>query len=268
MTTPLVLTETAGHVATITMNRPGKLNALSYELHDQLDAALVAADRDPEVRCVVLTGAGKNFCVGDDVQSAWSGDRFDDLMAELGSVHPRPERNVSRAGVEMRTPIVAAVDGYCWGMGFEVALWADIIIATDRASFNAMEIKYAVVAGGHTFHALPKLVGKQQAALLLLTGDTITADRAASLGLVAEVVAPDDLLERACTIAAAISAHAPQAIEHTKEALKLATDTTVAGLDRLFVFTSNAHARLFASEDHKEAAAAYVEKRDPLYTGR
>lgn len=264
----LVRYDVDGHVATITLNRPEKLNAMNYALHDELDEALTLADRDPAVRCIVLTGEGGNFCVGDDIHEAWSGERYDELMAELGSVRPRAEMNVSRPAVEMRTPIVAAVDGYCYGMGLEAALWADVIVATDRARFNAMFIKYGVVAGTHAFHALPKLVGPQRAALLLLTGDTIDAAEAERIGLVAEVVTPEALATRANEIARSIARHAPLAIEHTKEGLRRATGTTAGDVEDLFVFVSNAHARLFSSQDHKEAAMATFEKREPTFVGR
>ena len=244
------------HVATVTLNRPHKFNAFNRESYAATTATLTACDADPAVRCIVLTGAGRGFCSGDDVEELMGGDG----LAGIDTPIEIPGPALRRAS----TPVIAAVNGASIGYGFEIALLADIRIASEKAKFSQMFIRRGLVAGADSFRLLTQLCGPAHAAEILLTGDMLDAERALALGVVSRVVPHDSLLDEAQRLAAAIAANPPLAVQRTRTALHLARAGRHQELD---AHARDALAELIRTSDHRESVAAYLEKREPRYNG-
>jgi enoyl-CoA hydratase/carnithine racemase len=259
--------EVADHVATITLNRPDKLNAATFDMGEQMKAAFAEVERDDDVRVVVLTGAGRAFCAGDDVDKAWGDERMEDTMRWLGGVRPgmTPE---SLTMLECSKPTIAAVNGAAVGIGMDFALLCDIRIASQHAKFSQMFVKLGLMADITGYWRLPQLVGYAKAAELLFTGDLVDAAEALRIGIVSQVVPADDLLPTATALAGRIAANPPRAVRFIKEGLRRATGRAYTELPEVSSFVANGLATLFATADHKEAAAAFMEKRPPVFTGR
>ena len=255
-----VLYDVDAQVATITLNRPDRLNAATFELGEQLQAAFREADGSKDVRAVILTGAGRGFCSGDDVEAAWGDPRMEATIAELSSARPpmTPEVEVILA---CRKPTIAAVNGVALGIGMDLALLCDMRVASEHAKFGQLFVKMGLMADVTGYWVLPRLVGQEMATRLLLTGDIINAQEALRIGLVSEVVPADDLMPQARALADRIAANPPEAVEHIKEGLRRAAGMDRTGLPDLAAFVGNGLARLFASEGHKEAVAAFMSKR-------
>jgi enoyl-CoA hydratase/carnithine racemase len=264
----VVLYEVDEHVATITLNRPDRLNAVTFESGEQLQAAFAAAEADSDVRVILLTGSGRAFCSGDDVEDAWGNqERMADILRQLADVRPglTPEANMM---FNCSKPIVAAVNGPAIGIGMDFAINCDIVLASETASFSQRFVKLGLMCDVTGLWRLPQLVGIAKAAELLLTGDKVDAREAERIGLVSRVLPADELLPEARALAERIAANAPLAVRHLKEGLRRATGRSHGDLDDLGSFVSNGLARLFATEDHKEAALAFMEKRPAVFTGR
>lgn len=256
MTDDLLFT-VADHVATITLNRPAKLNALTPEMAAALIAAVSACNTSDAVRCVVITGAGeKAFSAGSDITTLdgyatpWDFRNRDDYCDALRAC---------------RKPVVAAVNGYALGGGLETAMAADIRIASTNARFAAPEIKLGWIGGGGMAAGLTYSMGASNAALMLLTGDMIDADKALAWGLVSEVVAPDALFARAQEIAATIASRAPIAAETAKLNLRAAHTMP---WEKAIEYERDLQAICFATDDAKEGRAAFTEKRAPVFRRR
>lgn len=257
---PLCLYEVSDHVATITLNRPHRLNAFNAKSYQETTEALHRAEADPDVRCAILTGAGRGFCSGDDVEELMGGDGLEGgLSASDGRRLEIPGTVMARTDL----PIIAAVNGAAVGYGFEIALLADVRIASENARFSQMFVKRGLIAGAGSFMALSQLCGPAGAAELFLTGDLIDAERALELGVVSRVVPQDLLLAEARALAARITANPPLAVRRAKRALQLAR-TASEGLD---AHAREALAELVRTRDHKESVAAFLEKREPHYQG-
>lgn len=264
----VVLYEVDEHVATITLNRPDRLNAMTFESAEQLTAAFAAAEADPEVRTIVLTGNGRAFCSGDDVEDAWGNeDRMVDILRQLGDVRPglTPEASMM---FNFSKPMVAAVNGPAIGIGMDFAINCDIVLAAEDASFSQRFVKLGLMCDVTGLWRLPQLVGPAKAAELLLTGDKIDAREAERIGLVSRVLPADELVPAARALATRIAANAPLAVRHIKEGLRRAAGRSHGELDDVGTFVGNGLARLFSTEDHKEAAMAFMEKRPAVFTGR
>lgn len=261
-----VLYERSDHVATITLNRPERLNATTFEMAEELTAALAEVERDPEVRVAVLTGSGRAFCAGDDVEKAWGDDRMADTLAELSDVRPgmTPEAQMF---LECRKPTIAAVNGAAVGVGMDFALLCDLRLASEHARFSQMFVKLGLMADITGYWRLPQLVGQAKAAELLFTGDMIDAAEALRIGLVGSVHPADELLPAALDLAGRIAANPPQAVRYIKEGLRRAAGRAYTELPEVSSFVANGLAHLFTTEDHREAAAAFMEKRPPVFTG-
>ena len=261
-----VLYDLSDHVATITFNRPERMNAATFDMADQLQEALREVDRDPAVRAVVVTGAGRAFCAGDDVEKAWGDDRMAETMRWLGDVRPgmTPEAQMF---LECRKPTIAAVNGAAIGIGMDFALLCDLRLASEHAKFSQMFVQLGLMADVTGYWRLPQLVGYAKAAELLFTGDMIDAAEAERIGLVSRVLPADDLLPSALELAGRIAANPPQAVRYIKEGLRRGVGRAYTELPEVSSFVANGLAHLFTTKDHQEAAAAFVEKRRPTFTG-
>ncbi|MDH3679095.1 MAG: enoyl-CoA hydratase-related protein [Acidimicrobiia bacterium] len=255
-----ILYEVSDRIATITTNRPERYNSLNYEAYRLLTHYFIEADRDPDVGAIIWTGNGRGFCTGDDVK-----ELLGEGAAELSRRIASGELEVPSAPMlRSTTPIIAAVNGAAVGYGMELALLADVRIASTEARFSEMFVKRAIVAGHDSFELLPRIVGPAAAAEILLTGDMIDADLALELGLVSQVVTNEDLIPAARALAQRITVNAPLAVAAAKNALRLAR----AGRgDELRSYLATTLGELLASDDHQESVAAFLEKREPNYTG-
>lgn len=254
----LVLQARRGPVTVLTMNRPDKHNALNGAMRCAFLGALDAAGRDSDVRVIVLTGAGeKSFVSGADIAEMASR-----TVVEQRRVMAGP--SIYEALWRLPKPVVAAINGYCFGGGLELALTCDIRIASTAARFGQPEIALGLIPGGGATQRLPRVVGQGAAARLILTGDPIDAAEAHRIGLVDEVVAPDELMPRAMAIADRIAGRSPVALAAAKDALRAALSTPMeAGLR-----TEAALFQLcFASADGAEGVRAFMEKREASFTG-
>ncbi len=248
--------EVDGHVGVITLDRPDVHNALRHRTYAELEDAV----RRAEVRCLVVTGADPSFCSGDDVREIMAGD---DGPPDVG----REPRLTPAADALLHTdvPVVAAVNGAAVGWGMELALMADLRVASDRARFGELFVKRGLCTDVAGIGRLAGAVGRERAAELLLTGDVIDAERAVAMGLVSRVVPHDELLPTATELAGRIAANPPLAVARIKEGLRTALDPDWESLGR---WVGRTLGELFATEDHREGVASFLEKRPPTYVGR
>lgn len=253
----LVLTEVSGHVATLTLNRPKALNALSPELIDELIAAIEQFDDDPEVRVLIITGGPKVFAAGADIKA----------MVESSPMKMAAGRAIAKwARIrECRKPIIAAVSGYALGGGCELAMMCDIILASETAQFGQPEINIGVIPGAGGTQRLTRALGPYRAMELILTGDMLSAQEALQHGLVNKICPPEALLGEAQRLAAKIAAKPPLAAQLAKEAVRYAAETTLR--EGLQIELRNFY-MLFDTEDQKEGMRAFVEKRKAEFKGK
>jgi enoyl-CoA hydratase len=254
---PLVLVERDGPVATVLLNRPSRLNALSDDLMEQLVAALAELDDDADVRCIVLGGSERAFAAGADIGE----------LAQASAIDLYYARRVERwdAIRNLWTPLVAAVSGYCLGGGCELALSCDLIVASETARFGQPETGLGIIPGAGGTQRWARAVGKSLAMDVVLSGRLLTADEALGAGLVARVVAREAWLEEAQRVARDVAARAPVATRLAKEAVDRAFEGSLSlGLEyeRRLLYLA------FASEDAREGLKAFVEKRTPEFRGR
>ncbi len=257
-----VTLEVAAHVATITLDRPHRRNALNYRAYDQLEAAFRAASADAQVRCVVVTGADPAFCSGDDVGEIMAGPKAASQAPRAREPRPTP---AAMAALECTKPVIAAVNGAAVGWGMELALFADIRIASESAKFAELFVKRGLPCDVGGFYRLPAIVGPAKAAELLFTGEVIDAAEALRIGLVSEVVAHADLLPCAHALAARITANPPLAVQSLKAGLQLSAhgDPQEIGTRAIAEIY-----RLMQTHDHREGVASFLEKRPPVFEGR
>jgi enoyl-CoA hydratase/carnithine racemase len=243
------------------------MNAATFEMDDQMQDAVRIADADPDIGCIVLTGAGKGFCAGDDISKAWGDPRIEQTLAELAGPNP-PMTPFVELALGIDTPLLAAVNGVAVGSGMDIALACDIVIASERARFGQLYVRVGLMPDVLGLWLLPQLVGRSRASEMLMTGEIIDAAEAGRIGLVSRVVPADELLSTAQEIAARIASNPPQSIRHVKQGMRLAAGRRQADLADVATFVGHGLAHLFTTEDHKEAATAFAEKREPHFKGR
>jgi len=252
-----ILTSTQGNVGLIQLNRPQALNALSGQLQREGAAALHEFEQDPEIRCIVITGSDMAFSAGADIKEMGARSAGEMLDRFGDSILTRLRR--------ARKPIIAAVSGYCFGGGCELALGCDMIVASETAQFGQPEIKIGVIPGAGGTQRWTRIVGKSRAMEIMLTGDPITAQKALEWGLVNRVVPVESYMAEAKKLAANIAGRAPLAARFAKEAVLKAQDVALEhGLD----YESRLFTMLFSTEDQKEGMRAFVEKRAPVWKGK
>jgi enoyl-CoA hydratase/carnithine racemase len=260
----LVTYAVENHVATITLNRPERRNALNFPAYAELETALRAAVADPDARCVVVTGADPAFCSGDDVLEIMAAPRPVETKPNAPVVRHQPTP-AAMAALECDKPLIAAVNGAAVGWGMELALYADIRICSEKAKFAELFIKRGLVCDVGGFYRLPSIVGPAKAAELLFTGDVISAEEALRIGLVSEVAPHAELMTRAYGLAGRIAVNPPLALRYMKEGLRKATYGDPREIGGWAIETIRA---LMKTEDHKEGVASFLEKRAPVFSGR
>ena len=253
-----ILVERRGAVGIVTLNRPQALNALNAQLARELGQALHAADDDPAIGCIVITGGEKAFAAGADIKE----------MADKTYMQAYAEDFITKGWervAQCRKPVVAAVAGFALGGGCEVAMMCDIVIAADNARFGQPEINLGTMPGAGGTQRLPRFIGKAKAMDLCLTGRMMDAAEAERLGLVSRIVPPDKLMDEALAVADKVASMSRPIAMMVKEAVNRAFETTLAEGVR---FERRLFHSTFATEDQKDGMAAFIAKRKPGFKNR
>lgn len=255
-------------IALVRLNRPHRLNACTLKTYAELRTAVQDAEADDTVRALVITGEGRGFCAGDDVQEIFlatppegRGPRIRERLEELRG---RGQRGVDNL-LFFDKPAVAAVNGPAVGYGFDLALMCDVRIAAESARFGSIFVRRGLMADAASLLLLPRVVGWSKAAELTMTGDIINAQEALRIGLVSKVVPQERLMDEALALARRMADNAPLAVRMTKHGLRRSL-----GLDLqpFLEWQSVCQDLLLRSEDHREGALAFAEKREPRFQGR
>jgi enoyl-CoA hydratase/carnithine racemase len=244
-----ILMEKKDRVATVTFNRPDKMNSITPQMQKELIQALDELEADNDITVVILTGAGRAFSAGFDLSVMTSSPHlisFDDI--------PRL--------VAFNKPIIAAVNGYALAQGFQISVACDFIVASEKAVFGGIGARINELCSYCVF-ALPRVVGRSKAAELLFTAEHISGEEAYKIGLATKVVPAEQLMEAALELAGRMKDNAPLSLKYTKQALRKGEYT---GEDLEWV--KEIVLKLMDTEDHKEAFAAIMEKRKPVFKGR
>ncbi|WP_059020789.1 enoyl-CoA hydratase-related protein [Mycobacterium sp. M26] len=261
---PAVLREVAPDgVASIRLNRPETSNGLNVETLKALHDAVLTCHADPEVKVVVLSGAGRNFCAGGDVKTFESkGDKLPDYLREATAWL----QLATSALIQLRVPVVTAVQGFAaGGGGLGLVCASDIVVAAQSAKFFSGAVRVGMAPDGGSSVTLAQLVGLRQALRILLTNPTLTANEAAEIGLITEVVADEDLPTRVQAIAAELSAMPTRALSATK---RLVWSGVGASIEERLPEESRTVSELSGTEDALEGLRAVIERRPAKFTGR
>jgi 2-(1,2-epoxy-1,2-dihydrophenyl)acetyl-CoA isomerase len=253
-----------GPVTRITLNRPDKLNALTHRMSDELGRAFAQAGDDPDVRAIVLTGAGRGFCAGQDLsefESAYRAGERPDIRRHLEASYHRLIPQI----VGMPKPVVAAVNGVAAGAGVSLAVACDVRLASEEARFLQAFVKIGLIPDSGGTWLLPRVIGYARALELSISGDPIDARRALEIGLVNSVIPPERFEAEVEGYAARLAALPTAAIAATKELLGSALRLE---LDEALGREAEAQGRMGQTEDHLEGVMAFAEKREPRFLGQ
>ena len=254
---PLVVAEVADGVGIARLNRPEARNALSPELMGELAELLEAWDADPAIGCIVIAGSDEWFAAGADIKAMRDRSFQEALVTPTAAFWPRL--------AALRTPMIAAVSGYALGGGCELALLCDMIVASETAEFGQPEIMLGIIPGGGGTQRLARVIGKQRAMELVLTGRRVDAEEAARLGFVNTVAKKKEWLKEAIELAQVVARRPPIAVRLGKQAVLAAEEMPLAGaLDQ----ERRLYELAMATEDRIEGMSAFLEKRKPTFRGR
>jgi 2-(1,2-epoxy-1,2-dihydrophenyl)acetyl-CoA isomerase len=263
---PLVLARSANGVGRLTFNRPDQRNAMSLQMLEVFHEKLQELDAQPDVRCIVIDGAGGNFAAGGDIK-AWGRlqgmspiERSEDFTARLNTAAP-----TARLFDSIEKPLIAAVRGYCVGAGVSFVLGADFVIADQTATLVFGHIRMGLIPDMALTYYLPRVVGERRALQLTLLGGQLDAVQAKELGLVDDVVAPDALEDTVAALTAKIIAAPAKAVVETKRLMRLSRHNT---FDSQFNAETEGAANCVSEEDFMEAVTAFSERRQPKFGRR
>ena len=255
-----LLIENDNGVVTLTVNRPQAMNSLNSETLGELSCALYQLEYDPTARVIIITGAGeKAFVAGADIKE------MSEMNAYEGHQFGRKGQHVMLAMEKMKTPVIAAVNGFALGGGLELALGCDFIYASAKAKLGFPEVTLGIMPGFGGTQNLARLIGPNKANELIFTGKMITADKALAWGIVNEVFAPEELLVKAKETAAAIAGVGPLGVSYAKDAIANGLNMTK---EDGFRYEASLFGVLFATADQKEGMGAFVDKRKAVFTGK
>ena len=259
------------NIAVITLNRPEAMNALTHKTHTELGEAIDEANQDDKIRVIVITGAGRGFCAGDDVKTIFLGTGGspeerqrvyrEEQLRYLQGIHMP---GGSEALLTINKPSIAAVNGAAVGYGCDTALMCDMRVASERARFGEIFLRVGLIPDESQL-ILPRLVGLAKAYELLLTTDIIDAEEALRIGLVNKVVPHEELMPATLELAAKIAGKPPLAVRLTKEGIRRSMNIPVEQWKEWYSF---AQRYCFGTEDHQEGTRAFIEKREPDFQGR
>lgn len=252
--------ETRGVSAIIRLNRPEVRNAINDQMRQELVAAFEWADRTPEVRAVILTGAGKGFCSGGDI--AGMRERLNAPQGDVAFNGWKRQKQTHRGIAVIHgctKPVIAAVNGAAFGLGLDMAMACDFIVAADGAKMSMSFLKRGLVSDGGGMYFLPRRVGLARAKELILSGRVVLADEALSIGLVDRVTSPGDLIDTSCAWAEELTQGAPAAVALTKAILD---KTFESSDDEVFALGRQAQAICYTTKEHRASVEAFLDKAD------
>lgn len=260
---PTLLSETNDHVRILTLNRPEVMNAFDDAMRRSLVEGLESAAEDPEVPCVLITGAGRAFCAGGDIASMAALQEKNDTRV-LNERVVLAARGV-RALRSMKKPAIAAVHGPAAGAGINLALACDLRLGTEKALFSESFVRIGLVPDWAGFYFLPRVVGASKAIEMMMTGARVGGEEAFRLGLLDQLLPAEGFADAALDLARRLAAGPPEALARIKEGVYLGASS---GLDEVLDFEAEVQLELFLSDDAREGMQAFLEKRTPKFADR
>ena len=263
----LLTVETTNHIATLTLNRPESMNALGQAGDgDAFVEACDAINADTDIRCAILTGAGRAFSAGGDIKAMQTRTgNFAGSPADIADGYRNNIHRMLRALYNLRVPLIAAINGPAIGLGGDLACLADMRIASTSAKFGVTFLKLGLVPGDGGTWLLPRVIGDARAAELFYTGEVIDAATMQDWGFVARVVGPDALMDEAQALASKVATLPPAALRQTKMLLRQGRELSYDGALEL---AANTQGLMHHTKDHEEGVAALIEKRAPDFIGK
>ena len=256
-----------GPIATITLNRPERRNAINVSLHEELGEAIDQAAHDDKVLVIVLTGAGKSFCAGDDIGENFLGEDLENWKnrgAILRMLQGQQEQGNAFSLMRINKPSIAAINGAALGYGCDVALACSMRVASEKAKFGELEVRMGALPG-ESFLLMPRLIGLGKTYEMILTTDIIEAAEALRIGLVNKVVPHEELMPATMELANKIASQPPIAVRLAMEQIRRSVDMETERFMREWALALN---YCLETEDHIEACRAFMEKRTPVFKGK